>query len=173
MTSPAAPVVGPNSLRNVVDWIKQGACVILQAIGYPSIVYHNCGKLEQIVADLATFKLGAVASSLPGAPDAAPSEVKIVPSSVTPDAAPMAVSSPATPTEAKRWADTNIIYVNLDIDSSLMNEDEWPWYIKDAGCVRCICELNTPNSVATLKTAGAHVYSYKLGPSKTPIVSLA
>jgi len=26
-----------------------------------------------------------------------------------------------------------IIYVNVQRDASLLNEDEWPWYIKNAG----------------------------------------
>ena len=33
-------------------------------------------------------------------------------------------------------ADEKIIYINLTKDCSLLNDDEWPWYIKSEGFVR-------------------------------------
>lgn len=48
-----------------------------------------------------------------------------------------------------------IIYINLDKDPSLMEEDEWPWYIKDAGFVDY-------KSVEKLPTDKNNIYDFKL-----------
>ena len=29
--------------------------------------------------------------------------------------------------------DEKIIYINLNVDPTLLNADEWPWYIKNSG----------------------------------------
>ena len=33
-----------------------------------------------------------------------------------------------------------VINVNVDSHSSLLNEDEWPWYFDDEGCQICSCK---------------------------------
>ena len=69
-----------NSLKDVIDWIKDGNCVILYSKGKPSLIYHDCNK------------------------------------------------------ELKR-----VIFIEIIMMPSLLDEGEWPWYIENSGCKQCSC----------------------------------
>ena len=51
--------------------------------------------------------------------------------------------------------DEKIIYINLDNEPTLMEDDEWPWYIKNAGFV----DYTTLDKLPTDKD---NIYSLKI-----------
>ena len=51
--------------------------------------------------------------------------------------------------------DESIIYINISSDSSLLCEDEWPWYIKNAGFVEY-------KSLEVLPSDSDHIYNFSL-----------
>jgi hypothetical protein len=51
--------------------------------------------------------------------------------------------------------DESIIYINISSDSSLLCEDEWPWYIKNAGFVEY-------KSFDILPSDSDHIYNFYL-----------
>jgi hypothetical protein len=51
--------------------------------------------------------------------------------------------------------DEFVIYIDLQKDTSLLNDDEWPWYIKNEGFVEY-------KSVDILPVNENNIYNYKL-----------
>lgn len=106
----ASPKPTRNSLKDVIDLLKLGDCVILRS-DTDSQVYHNCSN---------------------------------------------------APKDKERWDDIRIVYLELHGHSaSLMDEDEWPWYIKDAKCTECTCQLKD-KVVDPKKVPSKYVYEFSL-----------
>jgi hypothetical protein len=54
---------------------------------------------------------------------------------------------------------TRFIYLNLSRHSSLMEDDEWPYYIKNNNCQQCSCSFKE----IALEETGEKQFGFKLG----------